>query len=283
MNFTNVPTRSNIGLGKPLRPKPTLEKVKKPSQEKLEQPIPDKTEQSSQEKETFSATQLTPDRVTQSPGEKVTDEIPKVEQPVVTTVSSTTENPHEVDDGQNTEANTVIVLNTEVVTSTSVQVSYRQSDFEDDTANTKDHTLEQEQVQITHNLPSVVDLNGGNGGSGQIKYKNIFPRSIRDVTKQEKVFGGSSKSKYNTQDFVSIVEKYKKQPSNETLNMIIEHLASIYTKTTTQRIISTKSQTMRPNFGGLLLTRPMHRISTSTTTTETTKLQSSKQTDIHSF
>lgn len=175
------------------------------------------------------------------------------------------------------------MLNTEVVTSTSVQVSYRESNAKDEeTADSTDDALNRDEAEITHNLPSMVDLTGGTGGSGQMKYKNIFPRSIRDVTRQEKATGGLTKGKYNTQEFVSIVEKYKKQPSNETLRMIIEHLASIYTKTTTQAIVSTKMPTMRPNLGGLLLTRPMHRISTSTTTTEAAEQQSSKQINIHS-
>lgn len=72
LNFTNVPTRSNIGLGKPLRPKPSLEKAKNPVHEKLGKPTTsEKPEKISLENVTPLVSQLTQNRTTQPPEEKV--------------------------------------------------------------------------------------------------------------------------------------------------------------------------------------------------------------------
>ncbi len=268
----NVPTRSNVGLHAPLRPKP----------------MPEESGKTVKNKTTVAETKTN-------------------------TTAATAE------DVPQTTENALIVLNTEVVTSTSMKVSYGEAVFNDD-ADTKEENsinhgtgdrpatghnvqtssedpppaghnghsstedspvighnvqpLSEDSPVIGHNVQSLSELGVA---KNQPKYKNIFPRSIRDV-KYDKTFDDqSTKSGHISSHLGSIIDKYKKQPSNETLHQIIQQLASMYTKSTTLASVpTTKLNSFRPGYNGLL-TRPFNRISSTTSaTTESPKNISSK-------
>lgn len=210
----NVPTRSNVALNKPLRPKPVMDQE----------------------------------------GGKI-----------MRNITFEMEKKDTKEEDLQTTEEAVIILNTEVVTSTSVQVSYGEEIISEDEELSKENstnTKVDDYPVITHNVQSLSQLAGA---QMQLKYKNIFPRSIRD-DKYEKMFDEQSmKTGHSVQQFSSVIEKYKKQPSNETLHLIIEHIASMYTKATTEPANITKLNTVKYFYNDTLMTRPMHKILISTT------------------
>lgn len=160
---------------------------------------------------------------------------------------------------QTTEDN-VIVLNTEVVTSTSMQVSYGNNVILEETLDPKN---DDDGDNITHNVPSLFELSGS---KTQQKYKNIFPRSIRDEEQTDR-----NKETKMSAHLNLIIEKYKKQPSNETLQLIIEQLAVMYTKATTPATQTTKLNLLKPSYSGMMLIKPLNKIYNVTTTTPVPK------------
>lgn len=180
---------------------------------------------------------------------------------ISTTTLKMEDNAEWKNDTLHTTEDAVIVLNTEVVTSTSMQVSYGHETFQDDLPNSKNSNEDNSNI-VTHNLQSLTEMAGP-----QIthKYKNIFPRSIRDDY-EERI---KTRPTHHRDSHLSfLIEKYKKQPSNESLNLIIQQLASIYVKNTTQVESlrpATKPSLLKSSYSGLLMTRPMNKISTNAT------------------
>lgn len=164
---------------------------------------------------------------------------------------------------QTTEDGGVIVLNTEVVTSTSMQVSYGNNVLLEETQQPKSDEAGSD--NITHIVRSPVELNGGSIKTTQQKYKTIFPRSIREEDNQS---DPTKVPKFSTH-LSLIIEKYKKQPSNETLHLIIEQLSAMYTKTTTPAAQTTKLNVLKPSYNGIMLNKPLHKVYNATTTTPT--------------
>ncbi|XP_065206949.1 serine protease nudel-like [Planococcus citri] len=242
-NFSlNVPTRSNIALNKP-RPKPVL--VAKTDNQTV---------------------------TTNTTKDSSSSEI-KSHRTSTTVAAAATAAPASPEIDQTTE-DSVIVLNTEVVTSTSMQVSYGNNVLVEDTmpeqTQSKFDPLEDTGDNITHNVPSPIELNGAMKTTQQ-KYKTIFPRSIREEDDQS----DPGKSPKISTHLSLIIEKYKKQPSNETLHLIIEQFAAMYTKTTTATpaALTTKLNLLvKTNYNnGMMLNKPLlHKIHHNTTTSSTT-------------